>query len=262
MKKWPIFTVLLLLSPIIRAEQKVLVGWELWYPYQYHNQNDQLVGLDIETFDAIFKRANIDYAITELPWKRHLHMLKTGQMDVAMGASKTKDREHYANFSIPYRVEKVNLVVKKGQANQIKLNSLDDLIDSDYLIGVEGGYYYGENYQRLISQPNFNVHISEVIDIEENVSMLLAGHLDGFLVDPITLNAFVKKYQLVDKFEIHPLKVYQDNIYIMVSKKHANQSLINKVNNAIKELSKDGTLTKIHQCWTLNQSANTEAQTH
>jgi polar amino acid transport system substrate-binding protein len=29
------------------------VGWELWYPYQYHNKNQQLVGLDIDSFNAI-----------------------------------------------------------------------------------------------------------------------------------------------------------------------------------------------------------------
>ena len=243
---------ILIFSSNLLAKDTVLAGWELWYPYQYHDQNNQLVGLDVESFDAILKQAKIDYSITELPWKRHLQMLKIGQMDIAMGASKTPEREKYASFSLPYRTEKVNLVVMRGTSNKIKLNSLDDLISSPYLIGVEGGYYYGENYQRLMTNQEFNSHISEVIDIEENVTMLLAGHLDGFLVDPITLKAFIEKYQLVGKFEIHPLEIYQDNIYIMVGKKAAQKGLLDKINRAIKYLKNKGKLAEIHQRWTLN----------
>ena len=233
------------------ASDKVLAGWELWYPYQYHDENNKLVGLDIESFDAIFKQANVEYNILELPWKRHLHMIKVGQMDVAMGASKTPEREKYADFSLPYRTEKVNLVVKAGNSQAVKLSTLDDLIGSKYLIGVEGGYYYGEEYQRLIANPQFASHISEVIDIEENVTMLLAGHLDGFLVDPNTLNAFVDKYQLKDKFEIHPLEIYQADIYIMISKKSKFNGLIDKVNQSIRTLKQQGELAKIHQQWSL-----------
>lgn len=252
MKKLIVIASLLFSSVGTSAATELLAGWELWYPYQYHDANNDLVGLDIDSFYAIMKEADIEITITELPWKRHLNMLESGQMDVAMGASKTSEREDYAYFTQAYRQEKVNLVVKKGESKNIKLSKLEDLTQSTYLIGVEGGYYYGETYQQLIKQTGFREHISEVIDIEQNVTMLLAGHLDGFLVDPITLKVFVEKYQLQNKFEIHPLSIYQDDIFIMLSKKSTDKKLVNRIDAAITRLKANGKLKAIADKWHLN----------
>tara|TARA_B110000467_G_C18325216_1_gene488439 strand:- start:692 stop:1462 length:771 start_codon:yes stop_codon:yes gene_type:complete len=226
------------------------VGWELWYPYQYHNKKQQLVGLDFDVFKAITKESNLDTIFTELPWKRHLQYIKTGKMDMAMGASHTPEREETAYFSLPYRLEKVNLFVRKGTTHKIKLNTLSDLSNSDYMIGVEGGYFYGDDYQKLITTKEFHAHINNVIDLEQNVALLLKGHIDGFLVDPITMKAFSEKYSLQDQFEVHPLEIYQDNIHIMLSRKSCSIETLNRINNAIVKLKKNGEMSKIINRWT------------
>jgi len=240
---------LLLQSSKAYGKSTLSVGWELWYPYQYHNSNQKLVGLDFDIFNAIVKQADFSVEYTELPWKRHLHYIKTGQMDVAMGASYNNEREEYAYFTKPYRLELVKLYVKKGQAKHIKLPSLSALSKSDYMIGVEGGYYYGKNYQELIKSTEFQSHINEVIDIEENVNLLMKGHIDGFLVDPVTMKAFVEKYKLHNEFEPHSVKIYQDNIHIMLSKKALNESALQRFNQAIDTLKKNGELDKISARW-------------
>jgi polar amino acid transport system substrate-binding protein len=226
------------------------VGWELWYPYQYHNKDQEQVGLDFDVFKAITKEANIDVIFTELPWKRHLQYIKTGKMDMAMGSSYTPEREETAYFSLPYRHEKVNLFVRKGTTNQIKLKTLSDLIKSDYMIGVEGGYFYGEEYNKLITVKEFYTHINDVIDLEQNVTLLLKGHIDGFLVDPVTMKAFSEKYLLQGEFEAHPLKIYQDDIYIMLSKKSCSVETLNRINDAIVKLKASGEMSKIIDRWT------------
>lgn len=225
------------------------VGWELWYPYQYHNNQQQLVGLDFDVFNAVIKKAKLTVQYTELPWKRHLQYIQTGEMDMAMGSSKTKEREEYAYFSIPYRSETVNLFVLNGQAKHIKLNTLSDLINSELKIGVEIGYYYGENYKELIKKSQFNSHIIEVIDLEENVSKLLKGRIDGFLVDPITMKAFTEKYNLQNEFEQHDLEIYHDTIHIMLSKKSVPTSVLSRINDAINELKVSGQLNKMIINW-------------
>jgi len=181
----------------------------------------------------------------ELPWQRHLMYIKSGLVDIAFGASYTKEREQTAYFSIPYRKESVSLFVKKGTAKTIKLKKLNKLINSDYLIGVENGYYYGEEYLQLKKNPEFMARIHGVLDIEQNVKMLLKGHIDGFLADPITMQAFVIKYKLQDKFEVHSLPIYQSDIYIMLSKKNHNISELDKINDAILSLKQSGQLAEI-----------------
>lgn len=57
-----------------------------------------------------------------------------------------------------------------------------------------------------------------MIDLEQNVTLLMEGHLDGFLVDPSTMQSFAKKYQIENEFEQHSLDIYSADIFIMLSK--------------------------------------------
>ncbi|OKY25801.1 ABC transporter substrate-binding protein [Thalassotalea sp. PP2-459] len=248
-------TLLCLSNASANTKSILAVGWELWYPYQYHNNQHELVGLDIEIFNKIVKKAGYNIAYTELPWKRHLQYIKMGKMDIAMGASLSKDRTEYAYFTKPYRKEQVKLYVRKGTRQNIILNSLADLSKSNYMIGVEGGYYYGKLYKKLILQAEFRAHISEVIDLEENVKQTLKGHLDGFLVDPVTMRAFVEKYKLFNEFEEHPVEIYQDEIYLMLSKSTMNEDDLARFNDAIESLQQSGELFEINQQWTSLQAS-------
>lgn len=235
------------------SSRNYAVGWELWYPYQYHNKEQKLVGLDFDIFNAIIKELQIEVIFTELPWKRHLQYIKTGEMDMAMGSSHTAEREATAYFSLPYRFEKVNLFVRKGDTHKIHLNTLSDLSNSSYMIGVEGGYFYGKEYQQLITTKEFYTHINDVIDLEQNVSLLLKGHIDGLLVDPVAMKAFSKKYSLQNEFEIYPLKIYQSDIHIMLSRKSCTKETLNQINKAIIKLKNNGEMEKIINHWTTTQ---------
>jgi polar amino acid transport system substrate-binding protein len=241
------FVILLFVAPVKAKE--LSVGWELWYPYQYHNKDRQLVGLDIDSFNAIMSEAKLSFTTAEIPWKTHLHFLKTGKMDLAMGASWSKDREKFAYFSHPYRKETVKLFVKKGNAQNIQLRTLSDLVGSQYILGVESGYYYGEDYEKLINTPDFNANISEVIDLEQNVTLLMKGYLDGFLVDPNTMKSFIQKYHMENEFEPHPMEIYSADIFILLSKQSSDVETLNKINKAIETLTDNGELKRISRSW-------------
>jgi polar amino acid transport system substrate-binding protein len=116
-------------------------------------------------------------------------------------------------------------------------------------VGVESGYYYGQDYKELIKTAGFRAKISEVIDLEQNVTLLMKGHLDGFLVDPHTMQSFIQKYQMEDEFEQHPLKIYSADIFIMLSKKSSNEETLNKINKAIVTLTDNGKLKRISDSW-------------
>ena len=233
------------------SAEPLSVGWEVWYPYQFRNDEQELVGLDMDIFNAVMQQANLQVNYTELPWKRHLNYISTGEMDLAMGSSVTDDREDYAYFTQAYRVETIRLYVKKGMAQKMPLGSLQDLIGSPYMIGVEGGYYYGQQYQQLLKRSDFQSHISEVLDIEQNVDLAIKGHLDGFLVDPITLKAFTDKYKIHDEFEVHPLQIYQADIHIMLSKKSKYVGVLPLLNEAIDTLRENGELARIMARWSV-----------
>ena len=252
MKRFLYTSFFVALMPFNAIGKDYSAGWELWYPYQYHNKERQLVGLDIDIFKAIMEAASVSYSIAELPWKTHLHFVKTGKIDLAMGASWSEKRASYAYFTLPYRKETVKLFVKRGNAKKIKLNHLQDLAGSNYIIGVESGYFYGEDYQTLIKNDEFRANISESIDLEENVTLVMKEHLDGFLVDPYTMQAFVEKYAMENEFEAHPLNIYNADIFIMLSKQSTDTALLNKLNQAIKTLTENGSFEAIYSDWNRN----------
>lgn len=231
--------------------QEFSVGWELWYPYQYHNEQNKLTGVDIELFKLITENVGMSVSYVELPWQRHLMYIKSGTVDIAFGASYTKERAEGAYYSMPYRKELVQLFVKKGMTQSIELTQLSDLIGSKYLIGIENGYYYGKEYEQLKTNPEFLSRINSVLDIEQNVKMLMKGHIDGFLADPMSMQSFVEKYKFQDEFEVHPLPIYQGDIFIMLSKKTCSQDDLDKINDAIISLKESGQLDQIINQWSI-----------
>ena len=227
--------------------QHLQVGWELWFPYQYRNKAQQLVGLDIDVFKAIIDQAGYQASYVELPWARHLRYIKSGKVDVAFGASYTKERASYAYFTQAYRTEVVKLFIRKNKS--LKLEKLSSLIDSPYIIGVEKGYYYGEIFKQLMHNKLFKKHIKVVLDIEENIGLLLQNKIDGLLADPNTIKAFVKKYRIDDELMEHQLPIYKSSIHIMLSKKTQSLAILQQFNQAITILKLNGRLDAIFIKW-------------
>ena len=244
-------TALLLLFSLIFTtpvySQYLQVGWELWFPYQYRNKAQELVGLDIDVFKAIINQAGYQANYVELPWQRHLRYIKSGKVDIAFGASYTKERASYAYFTQAYRQETVRLFTRKKAT--VNLDKLSDIIHSQYIIGIEKGYYYGDKFEQLMQEPSFKKHIKAVLDIEENIDLLLKGKIDGLLADPNTVSAFVKKYRIENELTEHALPIYQTSIHIMLSKKTLSLEALQRFNQAITTLKINGTLAAISNKW-------------
>ena len=64
------------------------------------------------------------------------------------------------------------------------------------------------------------------------------------------MKAFAEKYSLQGEFELHPLKIYQDNIHIMLSRKSCTPETLNTINKAINKLNKNGVIARIINRWT------------
>jgi polar amino acid transport system substrate-binding protein len=246
MKKY-IFIAFLFLSFQITAAQlkPINVGWEVWYPYQYQGKSKQLMGVDIAIMNAIAKQMSVELVYEELPWKRHLKYIKTGQFDVAMGSSKTEERQAYSYFTQPYRIEEIKLFVLKEKAQTMQLKNLADVINSQYILGVERGYFYGDDYASLSSRAAFKNHFNEVTDLSQNVKMLLKGNIDGLLADPVAMKTYSEFFNLQGKFTQLSLHIYQTEIHLMLSKASMTQADLTRFDEAITVLKNSGEIEKI-----------------
>ncbi len=242
------FVFLILLTPALALE-KITVGWESWEPYSYADEKQQMLGLDVEIITAAAKNAGFEVEFKEYPWKRILHNIETGELDLTCGASKTAEREVYANFTEPYRTESAVLFVRKGTAGNFPFKELKDIIPATFQLGVETEYFYGDKYAELMKKEEFAKHVETVNRAELNYNKLLKGRIQGFLTDPFAGAAYLKKNNLTDQIETHPMPVYSDAIHFMISKKTQKVNLVQQLNDAIKKMKADGSLEVILNKW-------------
>ncbi len=228
------------------ADCKLSVGWEPWPPYLFLDENGELTGLDKEFITAVAKEANCTLTFRKLPWQRHLEDLKHGRIDIATSASKNQERMKYAYFSNAYRSEFVALFVRKGESEKYIIQSLKDIIKMPFKLGVTRGYYYGKQYEKLIMNPQFEKRIQKVTYAYQNYEKLIAKRVNGFLADKFSAAESLRKLNLTDRIEIHPMPIIPTGkIFFMFSKRSVAPETIQIFNDALATLRANGSSDKI-----------------
>ena len=188
----------------------------------------------------------MDYSVTlsELPWKRHLSNVEQGRTDLAASASRTPEREQYAFFSDSYRTESVVMYIRKEDAGKYEFDSLQGLIGTDFTLAVTRGYYYGEEFEELMNDPQFKKRIVEVNDNQLAQRQLARKRVDGFLEDPIAATIELRDEGLLEEVSTH-MPIYSDDIYVMFSKKSTSPDIVEAFNISLAELKTNGTYDQI-----------------
>lgn len=218
---------------------EVRVSWEPWIPYQFKQKSGTPGGLDPELLEAILKEIGCKPLYVELPWARQLVANEIGNTDIVMGASKSPEREKFANFTTGYRFETVALFVKKG-LEQTSIKKVSDFSITKLKLGAVKGNLYTPEIDALISKFDASAN-----DDETNVKKLLANRIDGFIVDLYTGTNLIKEAHATDSIIHHPVNISTSEVYFMVSKKSKIENLTEKISKAVKKLKANGTLTKI-----------------
>ena len=69
----------------IRSRGTLIVGTEgTWSPYTYHDENDQLVGFDVEVAKLIADYIGVDIQYSETVWSSIFGSLDAGQIDLVV----------------------------------------------------------------------------------------------------------------------------------------------------------------------------------
>jgi polar amino acid transport system substrate-binding protein len=164
------------------------VGWEEWYPL-IHERDGQLTGSEFELLSTLAKQANCQLEFIELPWIRALRSLQISDIDLLYGASKTPERETFAQFSQPYRVEQMLLLTHlEDQTNPgpISLNhwlATPNASGKPRMLGVILGFYYGDNLDPIVQAPEAQAQRLRVRWDQQLLKLLKAKRIDGYLIE-------------------------------------------------------------------------------
>ncbi len=219
----------------IKDRGYIIVGTEgTWSPYTYHDENDQLVGFDVEVAKYIADYIGVDVQYSETVWSSMFASLDAGQIDVVInGVSYSDERAEKYDFSIPYNYSQHAFLTL---ADNDEINTLEDakgkIAANDPTSSI--GKYAEDNGATL----------DEVGEAAQAVSEVKNGRADLTFGTTVGFNDYLKQHP--EDESVFKLVVTSDpepNAYVPVVK--GNEELVKVINEALEQAKKDGTLSKL-----------------
>lgn len=221
----------------IREKGEIVIATEgAWAPWTYHDENDNLVGFDVEVAQAIAEKLGVKAAFVETEWDGIFAGLDSQRYDIAAnGVEVTDERAEKYDFSTPYGYIRTALVVR---GDNDSINSFEDLNGKKTANSIASTY--------MILAESYGATAVGVDTLDQTIQMVLSGRADA------TLNAEVSIY---DYLSVHPdanikivaLTEEASNVALPIRKGEDSATLLAAVNQAIDELAAEGELSRISE---------------
>lgn len=205
-----------------------------WQPFSYHDEEDNLVGYDVEVAKNVAERLGVEADITEGAWDGLLTGLSTGVYDVVVnGVDVTEDREKTFDFSDPYAYDHIDLVVRKDNDT---IQSFEDLKGSTTANSTGSTYaQMGEDY---------GATVSNVPTLAETMTLVLNGTVQA------TINADTSVQDYLNTTGETNLKIVDQSdeaTEYAIPMKKGSDSLREAINDALQDMRDDGTLKELSE---------------
>ncbi len=220
------------------AEGKLVVGsYPSNPPFEYKTASGAFEGFEVDIVTEAAKRLGLEVEISDLGFQALFAATSSKRIDVAISSiTITKERLASQSFSQPYYDADMGIATRKDSA----VNGAADLK------GKIAGGLSGSTGEKWIKDNQEKYGIAEVKGYNAQQDLLLdlmAGRVDAAVSDvPGMEYAFLKMTDLVVKERIKTGEQYG----LMMTKDHP---LLEKLNDAITAMKKDGTTAAIHKKW-------------
>ena len=204
-----------------------------WVPWTYHDENDELVGYDVELGKLIAEQLGVTADFQETDWDSILAGVDSGRFDIACnGVGYTEERAEKYSFSTPYAYTTSVLVVREDN-NDIK--ELEDLK------GRTTANSPSSTYAMMAEEQGATV--TYVSTLNETITLLEQGRVDA------TINS---QGSIQDYLNEHPdakVKIVKllagETVVIPVRKAEDTESLVAAINAALDTLRENGKLSEL-----------------
>ena len=225
-----------LLSRIQERGYMIVATEGTWAPWTFHDENDELVGYDIEVAQGIADYLGVDVQFVEGEWDGLFAGLNSRRYDiVANGVEVTSEREETYDFSVPYGYIRTAIIVQDGN---------DEITSFEDLDGKTTANTLASTYAALAE--SYGATATGVDDLAQTIELLRAGRVDA------TLNAEVTYYDYMKAHPDAPIKIAAltedaSQVSIPVRKGEDNASFLAAVNEAIENMRQEGKLSEISE---------------
>lgn len=224
-------------------EQKgtLVIGYTVFDPMNYQDENGKLVGFDTELAQAVCEKLGVTPEFVEIDWENKVMELNSKRIDCAWnGMTILEELKNNIDFSMPYSENYQACVIRKEDAEKYKTTA--DMVKAR--IGVEAGSA-GETTVKEdenLSQGN----ITSLTAQRNTLLELKAGTLDVAVIDGVMALASVGEGSDFSDLMVVPGIELSKEEYGIGFRKNSPETVA-KVNQALQELANEGKLQELQQ---------------
>lgn len=241
----------------VRAENKntesrpyLAVGCDEYEPYNYLNENGDLVGIDADLAEEACHRMGYEPLYVLMEWTQKEAYLDEGNIDCIWDSYSMNGREDSYLWSDPYMYSRESVIVNEDST----VSSLDDLNDKNIATLVntraEDILLQTELFPKIYPR---NVYGFQNMD--ECLAALRQGYVDAVAGDILYLQTYMQNHP--NRFRLLKESLETSRIAVAFSK-DADPELVENLNKVLKEMKQDGTIDKILKKYEVTDKIETE----
>lgn len=228
----------------IQEKKQVVIGVDdTFVPMGFRNDQDQLVGFDIDVARAVFGSMGIHPVFQTIDWSMKETELANHKIDVIWnGYTETAERAKKVRFSQRYLENRQVLVTRKSD----KISSLADMKGKVLAVqeGSSGADVLKAEPKKLLDKVRtyytYSSYTEAFLDLQ-------AGRVQGVLLDGVFAEYFIAHAKDPSAYLSLPTTYALENYAVGVRK--TDPELAKQINQALKTLQRKGTLAKISKKW-------------
>lgn len=206
-------------------------------PYEMVADDGSFEGIDIEVAGAIAQKLGLELQVDDMGFDACLQAAQTGKSDIVMaGVTVTEERQAVMDFSNSYANGVQVVIVKEGSPIQ----TVDDLANANMIgcqMGTTGYIFCSDTPENGGFGED---HVTPYDDGAAAVQALMNGQIDAVVID----NKPAQEYVAANPgLKILDGEFTNEDYAIGVAK--GNTALLDAINDALEELSNDGTIQSI-----------------
>lgn len=230
-------------DPVIALTQRgvfVLGLDDSFPPLGFRDDNNEIVGYDIDLAKEVAKRLGVEFKAQPIDWDAKEMELETGKIDcIWNGFTITEERIQALSFTPAYLSNDQVLVVREDSG----INSLDDM--NGKVLGIQSG---SSAQEAVDENANFANSLSNIIMFKDNITALNdleIGGVDGVVMDSVVANYSIS--QTKKAFKVIDESLAKEGYGIAFRK---NEPQVRDVVwTILKTMEGDGTVAAISQKW-------------
>ena len=220
-------------APAPAAGGKLIMATNAEFPPYEFKEGDSFAGIDVEIAGAIANKLGLELEIADVEFGSIIGGVQSGKYDMGMaGMTVTDERLQSVNFSTSYATGIQSIVVKEGS----DIASPDDL--AGHKIGVQadttGDIYCCDDFG--------DENVTPFKTGADAVQALISGKVDCVVIDNEPAKSYVAA-NADQNLKVLDTAYAEENYAIAINKD--NTALLDQINTALDELTKDGTIPGI-----------------